>query len=103
MSKRGTSVIHSASAVTCDPASLNTRLSTVRVREVQPVVYILAALMAVSAGASLLMRPGFDRLAYGDLVPLLLGIAASAAFFSNAIRDPKSRLFWLLFGIGVLM
>ena len=66
-------------------------------------VYILAALMAVSAGASLLMRPGFDRLAYGDLVPLLLGIAASAAFFSNAIRDPKSRLFWLLFGIGVLM
>jgi len=67
------------------------------------VVYILAALMAVSAGASLLMRPGFDRLAYGDLVPLLLGIAASAAFFSNAIRDPKSRLFWLLFGIGVLM
>ena len=74
-----------------------------RVREVQPVVYILAALMAVSAGASLLMRPGFDRLAYGDLVPLLLGIAASAAFFSNAIRDPKSRLFWLLFGIGVLM
>jgi signal transduction histidine kinase len=72
-------------------------------RDGQPVVYAFGALLVVSAVVALGLPAGFARLAYGDLVPLFLGIAASAAFFWNAVRKPKSRLFWLLFGIGVLM
>jgi len=72
-------------------------------RRGQFVVFGLAALMVVSALVALLLPAGFPRLMYGDLVPLLLGIAASAAFFWNAWRLPKSRMFWLLFGAGVVM
>ena len=72
-------------------------------RKGQPVVLALAALLVVSAVVSLSLRPGFARVAYGDLVPLFLEISACAAFFWNAAIRPKSRLFWLLFGLGLLM
>ena len=72
-------------------------------RNVQPAIIVLAALLVVSAGFALLLHPGFARLAYGDLVPLFLGVAACIAFFRNAVLLPKSRVFWLLFGLGLIM
>jgi signal transduction histidine kinase len=74
----------------------------VRVK-LQPVVRVLAGLMLVSTIAAVVLPNGFGRLAYGDTVPLFLGIAACVAFFQNAVRYPKARAFWILFGIGLLM
>ena len=63
----------------------------------------LGALLVVSAIVSLALPPGYARVAYGDVVPLVLGVAACAAFFWNAKVFPNSRAFWLLFGAGLLM
>lgn len=65
---------------------------------------LAAALVTLAvAGAELLMPRGLAMNAFGDLLPLALLTTLTLAFFWNAFRQKRSRMFWLLLGFGGIL
>jgi signal transduction histidine kinase len=60
----------------------------------------VAALTLAVAATEWFMPRGFALTAFGDVLAMLMLMAASAAFCWNAITQPRARIFWMLFGLG---
>lgn len=63
----------------------------------------IPALFAGCAAVLGFSRPGFATAAFGDISVLALLAAATWLMFWNASLHPRSRTFWLLFGVGGLL
>ena len=65
---------------------------------------LAAGLLTVAVGAAELLMPrGPAMTKFGDLLPLALLTAVTLAFFRNAVRQERSRMFWLLMGFGGML
>jgi signal transduction histidine kinase len=63
----------------------------------------IAVLTLAVAGAEWFMPRGFATTVFGDLLALLMLSVASVAFFFNALRQKRARIFWLLLGFGCIL
>ena len=63
----------------------------------------VAALTLAVAAMEWFMPRGFALTAFGDVLAMVMLLAASAAFFWNAITQPRARVFWMLFGLGCIL
>src|SRR5215831_10324907 len=63
----------------------------------------IPALFAGCASVLGFSHPGFAAAAFGDISVLALLVAATVVMFWNAAWQPRSRQFWLLFGVGCLL
>jgi hypothetical protein len=63
----------------------------------------IAVLSLAVAAAEWFMPRGFVTTVFGDLLALLMLSVASIAFFFNALRQRRARIFWLLLGFGCVL
>src|SRR5262245_61477133 len=63
----------------------------------------IAGLVVIVGAVSLLSPPGPRLTAFGDLTALVLSMGTCAAMLRNALKQERSRAFWLLLSLGCLL
>ena len=63
----------------------------------------VAALTLAVAAMEWFMPRGFALTAFGDVLAMVMLLAASAAFCWNAIKQLRARVFWMLFCLGCIL